>query len=115
MKYLGSYMYNYNILYSFMFPPGPALTKNLKSCFIPVRPPPYALSPPAQNYTCFPKKESEWENSFKKREQHWLLRSSPGLVPAAEPLRADSSSTEHRGMQGTPSSTALAQNRVNGV
>lgn len=67
MKYLGSYMYNYNILYSFMFPPGPALTRNLKSWFIPLPPPPYALSPPAQNYICFPRKASEWGKWFEEQ------------------------------------------------
>lgn len=48
---------------------GSVLKRNLKNwqetgLFIPAPPLPYALSPSAQNYTCFLRKESEWGKWF---------------------------------------------------
>lgn len=73
MKYLGSYIYNYNILHLILFPPDPISIKNMRrwwdiTLIIPTPPLPYALPPSDQNHTCFPRKELRGEKAISEEQ-----------------------------------------------
>lgn len=87
VKYLGSYLYNYNILYLTMFPPGPVFKekseKVARDGFVCLFPP---SSPSCPSPTClkphfFPKKGGGGKQFMSNRAQHWL--SSPGTWSCA--------------------------------